>query len=287
MLLRALPIAFGLSAFAAIAQTPAPRPATRPVVKPTASAAAEPRAVAIFAAEQIVALRAGADGRIASVGATEGMRVRKGAVVVQLDDREQRARVALAGRAAGSDADVRAADVRKREAEARLNGTQTAAKTGAATEWELRQASAFAQQATMESRAAQDRKGVEAQRLALEKVLLENYAIRAPFDGRVARLGARTGMSVRKSDVLATLVNLAMLRGEAFVPVARYGALKVGADYPVTFGAPFGRTLRARLVYIDPVIDGGQVHVVFQLANADEALPSGLQASITLKPLVK
>lgn len=279
-MLRNLPLTFGLLAFAAVAETPSATSRGKASV-------VEPRAVAIFTAEQLIALRAGTDGRIASVRAVEGGQVRKGAIIVQLDDREQQARVALAGRAAGSDADVRAANVRQREAEARLGGTQAAAKTGAATEWELRQARAMAQQATMDSKAAQDRKDVEGQRLALERVLLENYAVRAPFDGRVTRLGARTGMSVRKSDVLATLVNLAVLRGETFVPVARYASLRVGADYPVTFGAPVGRTLRARLVYIDPVIDGGQVRTVFRLDNPGEALPSGLQASITLKPLAK
>lgn len=280
MILRLFPLASGLLASAAMAQTPAPAPAvSRPV--------SEPRAVAIFMAEQMIALRAGADGRIASVGAKEGSAVRKGTIIAQLDDREQRARVALAGRAAGSDADVQAAEVRRREAEARLGGTQTAAKSGAATEWELRQARAAVSQAAMDTKAAQDRKGVEGQRLSLERVLLDNYVVRAPFDGRVTRLGARAGMSVRKSDVLATLVNLSVLRGETFVPVARYGSLKVGADYPVSFGAPFGRTMRATLVYIDPVIDGGQVRTVFRMANPGEALPSGLQASIILKPLTK
>ena len=41
-------------------------------------------------------------------------------MLVQLDDREQRARVALAAKAAGSSADSKAADVRRQEAQARL-----------------------------------------------------------------------------------------------------------------------------------------------------------------------
>lgn len=267
--------------FASAAQTPA-RPAAAPAARP---APAAPRAVAIFMAEQMVALRAATDGRVVSVGAQEGSAVRKGAVLVQLDDREQRARVALAARAAGSSADSKAAEVRQREAQARLDGTQSAAAKGAATEWELRQARAAVAQAGLESRAAQDRQGVEGQRLSLERVLLENYVARAPFDGKVSRIGARPGMSVRKSDVLATLVNLGTLRGETFVPVARYSSLKLGASYPVVFPAPFGRTLPAKLIYIDPVIDGGQVRAVFRLQNPGEALPSGLQGTVVLKPL--
>ena len=263
--------------------------ATRPAApaKPAARPVAEPRAGAIFMAEQMVALRAATDGRVVSVGAQEGSPVRKGAVLVQMDDREQRARVALAARAAGSSAESKAANVRLQEAKARLDGTQKAAAKGAATEWELRQARAATEQAMLETRAAQDRQGVEGQRLSLERVMLENYVARAPFDGKVTRIGARPGMSVRKSDVLATVVNLGTLRGETFVPVARYSALKAGASYPVVFPAPFSKTLPAKLIYIDPVIEGGQVRAVFQLKNPGETLPSGLQGAVVLKPIAQ
>lgn len=263
------------------AQTATARPAARPATAPV------PRTAAIFMAEQMVSLRAATDGRVVTVGAQEGGKVRRGAVLVQLDDREQRARIALAAKAAGSDADVKAAGVRKQEAQARLAGTQSAAAKGAATAWEVRQAEAAASQARLESAAAADRKAVEGQRLSLEKVLLENYVARAPFDGKVSRMGARPGMSVRKSDVLATVVNLATLRGETFIPVARYSLLRLGASYPVVFPAPFNRTLPAKLVYIDPVIDGGQVRAVLQLQNPGEVLPSGLQGTILLKPLAQ
>jgi RND family efflux transporter MFP subunit len=257
------------------ASAPAPRPA----------AASTPKAAAIFIADQMVAIRAATDGRVVSVGAGEGAPVGKGALLVQLDDREQRARVALAARAAGSSADAQAAAVRLKEAQARLGGTQSAAAKGAATDWELRQAQAAVSQAGLETRAAQDRRAVEGQRLSLERVMLENYVIRAPFEGRVTRMGARPGMSVRKGDVLATVANLGTLRGETFVPVARYADLKLGATYGVQFGAPFSRVLQAKLSYIDPVIEGGQVRAVFHLANTGEALPSGLQGSVVLKPL--
>lgn len=273
-----------LSAASAGAQA-APRPAAP--AKSAARPVAEPRAAAIFMAEQMVALRAATDGRVVSVGAQEGSAVRKGAVLVQLDDREQRARIALAAKAAGSSADSKAADVRLQEAKARLDGTQKAASKGAATDWELRQARAATDQATLESRAARDRQGVEGQRLSLERVMLENYVARAPFDGKVTRIGARPGMSVRKSDVLATVVNLGTLRGETFVPVARYSSLKPGASYPVVFPAPFSKTLPAKLIYIDPVIEGGQVRAVFRLQNTGEVLPSGLQGAVVLKPLAQ
>ncbi len=290
-ILPLFPTGLLLLAAAASAQVSTGKPAARPpqvsAQAPRPAAASTPKAAAIFIADQMVAIRAATDGRVVSVGAGEGAAVRKGALLVQLDDREQRARVALAARAAGSSADAQAAAVRLKEAQARLGGTQAAAAKGAATDWEMRQAQAAVSQAGLETKAAQDRRAVEGQRLSLERVMLENYVIRAPFDGRVTRMGARPGMSVRKGDVLATVANLGTLRGETFVPVARYADLKLGATYGVQFGAPFSRVLQARLSYIDPVIEGGQVRAVFLLANTGEALPSGLQGSVVLKPLAR
>ena len=251
------------------------------------SATTIPSVAAIFAADRAVTLRPGVDGRVVAVGTSEGARVKTGTMLVKLDDREQRARVALAAQGAASTAEQSAAEVRGREAQARLGGTSSAAASGAATSWEVRQARAAADAAAMDARMARDRRAVEGQRLQLERVVLENYIVAAPFAGRVTRLGARVGMTVRKSDAIATIVDLGVLRGEAYVPVADYGRLKVGAGYGVTFGAPFGGVRRATLAYIDPAIDAGLVRCVFRLENVGETLPSGLQARISLLPLSK
>ncbi len=274
-----------LLATVANAQAPAVRIAAKPAAKP--SAIRQPTALAVFSADRAVTLRPGTDGRVVAVGAVEGSRVRSGAMIVRLDDREQRARVALAGQGAASTAELNAAEVRRKEAQAKLGGISSAAATGAATSWELRQAKAAADQAAEEARMARDRRGIEGQRLQLEQVVLRNYVVTAPFDGRVTRIGARVGMTIRKSDPVATIVDLTLLRGEAFVPVANYNQLKVGAVYRVDFAAPFSGGRRATLAYIDPAIDAGLVRCVFKLDNASEALPSGLQARIQLAPLLK
>lgn len=265
-----------LNTAAAAQQRPA---ASRP------APAAIPTVAAVFAADRAVTLRPGVDGRVIAVGASEGSRVKSGTMLVKLDDREQRARVALAAQGAASTAEQGAAEVRGREAQARLGGTSSAAASGAATSWEVRQAKAAADAAAMDARMARDRRAVEGQRLQLERVVLENYVISAPFAGRVTRMGARVGMTVRKSDPVATIVDLGVLRGEAYVPVAHYGRLKLGAAYAAVFGAPFNGVQRAVLAYIDPAIDAGLVRCVFRLDNVGETLPSGLQARISLSPL--
>jgi membrane fusion protein, multidrug efflux system len=274
-------LALGLIVGIAPAQAQAPAKAP-PAPRAVAAAPTAPQVSAVFSAERAVSLATNVDGRVLSVPVQEGARVNAGALLIQLDDREQRARVDLAATAAASDAEIRAAAIKAQEANARLSGTQGAAQRGAATDWELRQARAAADQAAAEGKIARDRRDIEGRRLRVERASLENYVLRAPFAGRVTQVTARAGGAVRRGQTLATVVDMASLRGEAFVPARFYGLLKVGHQYTVRFLAPFNVERRATLTYIDPVLSAGSFRVVFKLANADERLPAGLEARVLL-----
>lgn len=237
----------------------------------------------IFTAERSAALKPPIDAQVMSVAVREGARVTKSAVIVQLDDRQQRARVALAQTASSSNAEIALADVRNREAQAKLASAERAARTGAVADWELRQARAAAQQAAEESRMAVERQTIERRRLAVEQAILDGLRIRAPFDGRVTRLNARPGASVRQADTVAVVTDMRTLRGEAYVRARFYSLLKLGARYTVEFGEPFKRQATATLSYIDPVMDAGSFRVVFTLDNRDELTPSGLEGRIILR----
>jgi RND family efflux transporter MFP subunit len=252
---------------------------------PPAVVATVPTVAALFSAERTAVLKPAVDARVIAVTVAEGAAVRAGTVLIRLDDREQRARVSLAAQAAGSGAETRSANVRAREAAARMANVAGAAAKGAATEWEVRQARAAMEASAAEERMAHDRQTVEGRRLGLERVVLDSFVIRAPFAGRVTRLNTRDGSTVRKTDSVATVVDLSTLRAEAFVPVRAYAALKVGRGYAVQFAAPFAARRRAVLAFIDPVIDAGLVRAVFKVDNSDGALPSGLEARIALAPL--
>lgn len=236
----------------------------------------------IFSAANTVTLATGADGRVLAISAREGQPVSAGTVILRLDDREQRARVELASTAANSDAEIRMAAIRHNEASAKLSGTQKAASTGAATSWEVRQAQAAAEQAAQEGKVASDKRVIESKRANLERLVLENFAVRAPFSGRITQINTRPGASVRKGQSLVTLVDMTKLRSEAFVPAKYYGLLKVGQSYQVNFAAPFNMKGHATLAYIDPVLNAGSFRAVFQLDNAGDRIPAGLEGQIVL-----
>ncbi len=238
----------------------------------------------IFSAERSAALKPLVDAQVAGVAVREGAAVRRGALLVQLDDRQQRARVALAQTSSGAGAEIGLAAVRLREAQAKLASTEKAARAGAAEDWELRQARAGAAQAVEEARMARDRQSVERRRLGVEQTVLDSLRIRAPFDGRVTRLNARPGATVRQTDTVAVVTDLSALRGEAYVRARFYGLLKAGQRYAVRFDAPFAATATATLTYVDPVMDAGSFRAVFVLDNARETIPSGLEGRIILRP---
>ena len=131
---------------------------------------------------------------------------------------------------------------------------------------------------------AHDRQSVERRRLGVEQTVLDGLRIRAPFDGRVTRLNARAGASVRQTDTVAVVTDMSALRGEAYVRAQFFGLLKAGQKYPVRFDAPFAATAVATLTYVDPVIDAGSFRAVFILDNAAEKIPSGLEGRIILRP---
>jgi membrane fusion protein, multidrug efflux system len=250
--------------------------------RPVVTASSQLAVNGIFSAASSVTLATGADGRVLTIAAREGQRVSAGTVLLRLDDREQRARVELASAAASSDAEIRMASIRHAEASARLNGTQTAAAKGAATSWEVRQAQAATEQASQEGKVARDKRAIEGKRATLERLVLENFAVRAPFAGRVTQINTRPGASVRKGQSLVTVVDMSKLRTEAFVPAKNYGFLKVGNSYQVKFGAPFNMTGRATLTYIDPVLNAGSFRTVFLFDNAGDKVPAGLEGQIIL-----
>ena len=276
-----IPLALFMIAPATAQTPPKPAPAKTIATRPAAGPLAVP---AVFTAERTAVLKAGADGRVISVGVAEGAQVKAGTIILKLDDREQRARVSLAAQAAGSSAEARSASVRAQEANARLSSVKAAAAKGAATDWEVRQATAAAAQAQADLRMAQDRQSIEGKRLGLEQTVLDSYIVRAPFNGRVTRLSARTGSTVRKSDSVATVVDIGTLRAEAYVPVRAYRQLKVGARYPVRFGAPFDVVRDAVLTYVDPVIEAWMVRAVLTIDNRSNPIPSGLEARVIVAP---
>ena len=236
---------------------------------------------------RLAALGPGQEGVVAEVAVAEGERVRAGAVLLRLRDDVQAARVGLARAAAEAEGELRQAVIQREEAQAVLERTRQAAGRGAATEWELRQARARYEVARAAAEAAEERRRVEQRRLELEQAALEQFLLRAPFDGVVTRVETVAGATLARTDRPITVADLSRLEAVLFLPARAWPLLRPGGAYTLTLAAPFARPVSARLRHADPVMDAasGRFRAVFVIANEDGALPAGVEAELDLAAL--
>lgn len=183
--------------------------------------------IATVSAAERVELRTEAAGRIAEILFRDGAAVRKGAILVRLDDVEARAQ---RDRAA---------------AKARL-----AAATLARLREQVRVEAASAQQLE----AAQADSAVASADLALADVALEKTRVRAPFDGTAGLLAVSRGQWVQSGQKLTEIVSRSGLRIDWELPEGE--ALRLAPGRTLLWKAPAsGKNGRATVAALDPSLD--------------------------------
>jgi len=183
---------------------------------------------------------------VLEVRAEIGDSVRKGALLVRLDDRDLRAR-------------ERAAEAGLLAAGAQLDRLRGLAGRDAATAREVESAEAAAAAATAERDAA--------------RAQIAYTEMRAPFDGRVADRRTQPGDLAVPGQTLLVVQGRGTLRVAATVSREVADGLQTGQ--PVTVARDDGTTLEARLSVIAPGGDAGSQRV---LIKADLPADAGLRA---------
>lgn len=213
-------------------------------------------AVGALIAEDSVVLRPEIDGRVAKLRFSEGQPVRKGAVLVELDSAEQRARVAAA------QADLTLAESRYRRSE------------------ELHAQNFISKQALDEARASLD---ILRARLRQEQVALDKTVIRAPFAGVVGLRQISVGAFVAKGTELVRLDALSTLKLEVPVPETVLPRVRIGQPISLSVDALPGQTFSGRVHAIDPAVDpvSRNVRVRARIANPAGTLKPGMFARAT------
>jgi RND family efflux transporter MFP subunit len=208
------------------------------------------QSVGSMRSRQNVMLRPEVAGRVMSMGFSDGGRVRKGDVMVQLDDVLQRA-------------EVRQADAQVSISRANLKRNQ-----------ELVAQSFIAQRVVDES--AANMQVVEAQ-LALACARLDRMRIIAPFDGTVGIRSINIGDYVKDGADLVNIEDLSSMYVDFKLPERFQGKLKRDQQVELQLDAMPGRVFKAKVEAIDPQIDanGRSISVRAVLPNTGgEALRS-------------
>ncbi|HKQ60886.1 MAG TPA: efflux RND transporter periplasmic adaptor subunit [Candidatus Polarisedimenticolaceae bacterium] len=182
-----------------------------------------------------------AEGVIRSIAVRSGDRVRAGALLLEIDDRQQAAEAAsFESLRAGREADVQYA---RQQAERQ----QKLLAAGAVSEQEAQQAQAALETAEAQLRAAE-------QQLRAARVELGYYRVTAPTAGVVGDIPVRVGDRVTHATPLTTIDSGAAFELYLFVPVQQASQLKTGLV--VKLVGDDGRDLSETTIdFVSPQVD--------------------------------
>lgn len=187
----------------------------------------------------------------------DGERVKRGQILVQLDDAQQRA-------------DVAAAEAAVAESERLYNRSRELMATEALSKSQFDQL-----EATLKANSA---------RLRAANARLEDTVIRAPFSGRVGLRSVSVGTLISPGDVITTLDDTSVIKLDFSVPENFLASLREGLSVRATAPAFPGRTFSGKVASIDSRVDMNTRSVTVRalLANEDGALRPGMFLNVAL-----
>ena len=204
-----------------------------------------------------VTLNADATGRIRDIFFKQGTFVKKGKLLVQIDDRKEQA-------------EVNEAHARVKQFQAAYNRAKILVEKKYGTAAALEKA-----QGELESAKA-----------ALEKakVHLSFTQIRAPFEGDIGFKNISIGAYVSPNQEIATLMRINPIEVEFSVPESYVKDLSVGQDIDVTVEGYDSLPLDAKISAIEPYADpiSHSIKIKAQLPNANNDLRPGAYARVML-----
>ena len=222
------------------------------------------QSVGTLRSRQSVMLRPEVAGRVKSLGFLDGAAVRKGQVLVQLDDTLQRAELSQAQ-----------AQVSIAEANFKRNQELVAQN--------------FVAQRVLDESAANLQ--VAQAQLALAQARLGRMAIVAPFDGTVGLRNVNLGDYVKDGADLVNLEDTGSMLVDFRLPERYQRKIKQGQTVEMALDAFAGRVFKARIEAVDPLLDvnGRSIGVRAVLPNTggEAAAPAPGGPANAGKPVVE
>ncbi len=211
------------------------------------------QAVGSLQASQTVTLRPEVSGRVVKLNFTDGERVRRGALLVQLDDTLQRAQLQQAQAQAGI------------------------ARTNLQRSRELQGQNFVSQSAVDQNAAALE---VAEAQVALAQAQMARLVVRAPFDGVAGIRSVSVGDYLKDGADIVDLEDRSRMWVDFRLPERYAGPVRRGLPVEVTLDAMPGRTYRGIVEALDAQVDpeGRSLRVRARIEQPDGALKSGMFA---------
>lgn len=215
------------------------------------------QAVGTLRAQASVLLKPEVSGRVVKIGFADGQRVRKGQVLVQLDD------------------SLQAAQLQQAEAQAAIARTQL-----------QRNRELLAQSFVSASVVDQAQAAVQVAdaQVALSRAQLERMRLVAPFDGMAGIRTVNLGDYVKDGTELVSLEDASAMWVDFRLPERDVPRLRIGQPVEVALDALPGQPLKARVEASDALLDvnGRSLLVRARLMGNTSMLRSGLFARVRL-----
>lgn len=228
--------------------------------------------------EKVAEIGSPSIGIIEKIPVERGDFVKAGQVVAYLRADIERASVAVASTRANAEADLKAAIAAHDLAQAKVARARELVGVGFISKEAVDQAEAEARIAKNRVAQAREAKTIAQQELALSSSQLAQRSITSPFSGIVVDRYRTEGERVER-DPIVRVAKIDPLRVEVVLPLAEFGNVAVGAPVKLKTDITGEKSLIAKVVLVDRVIDAASntFRARLSLPNPDHSIPAGLR----------
>jgi RND family efflux transporter MFP subunit len=223
-------------------------------------------------------------GVLASVHAERGDAVNKGQLLARLHAGVERASVTVAATRARADADLKSAQTKYEFQNQKLTRAEELVEANFISQQALDEVRVETKVAKQQYVQAREQHRIAQRELELAQERLKMREIRAPFGGIVAERYVTVGERVEEKAMFR-IARVDPLRVEIIIPAALFGTVTNGMLAVVTPDIPDAKSLRARVVLVDKMIDpaSNTFRVRAELPNSNRAIPPGLRCRAILQ----
>ena len=275
---HALPAPVEAKAGASAVPDEVPRRAIAAPELPAAATAAALQATGYVVARRAATVSARTTAAVQAVYVDDGSYVRAGAAMAQLDDRVKRAQYELAT------AQLKAANARVVEVDAQIQAAQQRLERLTALTARRMASQASLDDETANLRGQRARRATMAQlaesaarHQQVQRLELEDYVIRAPFDGVVTHRTAQQGEIVSPISAgggftrtgIATLVDMASLEVEVDITESYISRVAPRQPVRIVLNAYPERSYQGRVIAVIPTADRNKATIRVRIALTD------------------
>src|SRR6202049_377473 len=264
-----------------------PPPLSAPATSPAPSKVEDSLTVSgPLIVEHQVDITAQRDGIVASISTGASTRVKAGAVLARLDDRQLTANLeAVRAKTRSIAADLKNWEAEAHVLEADYVRAQRLWNEKLIAEEQLQHAKYKAESDQWDIIRVREQLTTSKEEEHSLELELEKTRITAPFDGLVARRYVRAGQGVAKGDRLFWVTAEAPLRLRFTLPEKFVGRLKHGQELPlISPDVPLEKHM-AKIIEVSPVVDpsSGTIEILAELVGGRGELRPGMTASVRLQ----